>query len=214
MDKDLGLTQPVMAFELLDFVATHMETNQFLRARMTDSHRAKVTEAKDNVRHAESLFISENYSRMLLSVDLPAESADSFAFVEYLTNAVRTVFGAEAHFAGEMVSTYDLQVTFNRDNNLITVFTIISIFLIILVVFRSLSLPVVLVAIIQGAIWISMSASLLTGPMFFMSYIMATCILMGATIDYGILMSTNYLEARKTMDKKESLYTISIPFIC
>ena len=74
-----------------------------------------------------------------------------------------------------------------------------------MVVFRSLSLPVLLVAIIQGAIWICMSTSLLTGPMFFMSYIITNCILMGATIDYGILMSTTYVEYRATLDKKESL---------
>ena len=70
---------------------------------------------------------------------------------------------------------------------------------------RSLSLPVVLVAVIQGAIWIAMSTSLVTGPMFFMSYIMATCILMGSTIDYGILMSTSYIRNRIVMDKKEAL---------
>ena len=206
IDRNMDLAQPVMAFELLAFVAAHMETNEFLQARMTDEHRAKVTEARDNVLRAESLFIGESYSRMLLSVDLPAESADSSAFVEYLTQAVKSTFGDEAHVAGEMVSTYDLQHTFDDDNRLISIFTIVSIFVIILLVFRSLSLPVVLVAIIQGAIWISMSTSLLTGPMFFMSYIMATCILMGATIDYGILMSTNYLHFRKTLDKKESLY--------
>ncbi len=206
IDKDMDLAQPVMAFELLNFVADNMETNEFLRARMTETHRAKVNEARDNVLRAESMFNGENYSRMLLSVDLPAESADSSAFVEYLSQAVDATFGDEAHIAGEIVSTYDLQKTFDDDNRLISIFTIISIFVIILLVFRSLSLPVVLVAVIQGAIWISMSASLLTGPMFFMSYIMATCILMGATIDYGILMSTNYLQFRMTLDKKEALY--------
>ncbi|MBQ5634368.1 MAG: MMPL family transporter, partial [Clostridia bacterium] len=62
------------------------------------------------------------------------------------------------------------------------------------------------VTVIQGAIWISMSTSLITGPMFFMSYIVTTCILMGATIDYGILMSTNYVVLRQTFDKKQALY--------
>ena len=50
-----------------------------------------------------------------------------------------------------------------------------------------------------------MSTSLLTGAMFFMSYIITSCILMGATIDYGILMSTNYVQYRQTLDKKEAL---------
>ena len=74
-----------------------------------------------------------------------------------------------------------------------------------MLVFKSLSLPILLVLVIQGAIWISMATSLITGPMFFMSYIIATCILMGATIDYGILMSSTYVDARSTMDKKDAL---------
>ena len=99
-----------------------------------------------------------------------------------------------------------MQETFDKDNTLISIFTIVSIFVIVMLVFRSLSLPTVLVAVIQGAIWIAMSTSLITGPMFFMSYIVTTCILMGATIDYGILMSTNYVQYRATLDKKEALY--------
>ena len=155
---------------------------------------------------ATDLFVGENYSRMLLSIDLVSESEESSAFVAFLLDTVRDIFGEDAHIAGEMVSTYDLQNTFDDDNRLISIFTIISIFVIVMLVFRSLSLPVVLVAVIQGAIWISMSTSLITGPMFFMSYIVATCILMGATIDYGILMSTNYIQYRATLDKKEALY--------
>ena len=183
-----------------------MDTHELLKQKMTDDNRAKVSEAQDNVASATDLFLGDNYSRMLLSVDLPNESKESTEFVEYLTDLVKDTFGEDAHIAGKMPSTYDLQQAFDADNTFITIFTIISIFIIIVVVFRSLSLAVVLVSVIQGAIWIAMSTSLITGPMFFMSYIVTTCILMGATIDYGILMSTSYLEHRQTLDKKESLY--------
>ena len=155
---------------------------------------------------AEALFLGERYARMLLSVDLPNESEESAEFADYLSRTAREIFGENAHIAGEIVSTRDLKETFDRDNLFISIFTIVSIFLIVMLIFRSLSLPVVLVAVIQGAIWISMSASLLTGDIFFMSYIVATCILMGATIDYGILMSTNYVQFRTTMDRKTALY--------
>lgn len=200
-----GLTGAVEAIELLDFVIANMNTHELLKLKMTDANREKVLEAQEAVASGTDLFMSDNYARMLLSVDLPAESEESTAFVEYLTASVKEIFGEEAHVAGEMMSTYDLQKAFAKDNAFITIFTIISIFLIILVIFRSISLPVILVAIIQGAIWIAMATSLLTGPMFFMSYIVTTCILMGATIDYGILMSTNYVNNRTTMDKKEAL---------
>jgi len=206
LGNGLALTEAIEARDLLGFVTEHMDTHKILKAKMTDSNREKVVAAEEAIAGADSLFMSENYCRMLLSVNLPSESEESFRFVEFLTAAVKETFGEGAHVAGEIMSTYDLHAAFGRDNTFITVFTIISIFLIIMIVFRSLSLPIILVAVIQGAIWISMSTSLITGPMFFMSYIVTTCILMGATIDYGILMSTSYVQYRETMDKREALY--------
>ena len=204
--EKLGLDAPIMACDLLDFVVEMADSNKILGAKMTEDAREKLGAAQEAMKGAEGLLIGENYTRMLLSIDLPAESAESSAFVEYLIGSTKDALGEDAHVAGEMVSTYDLQVSFDNDNKLISIFTIVSIFIIVMIIFRSLSLPVILVAVIQGAIWIAMSTSLLTGPMFFMSYIMATCILMGSTIDYGILMSTNYVQYRTAMDRKEALY--------
>lgn len=206
INNKLGLAKAVEAKDLLDFVVANMDTNELLGKKMSAEHRAKVTAAQADIAGANALFLGENYSRMLLSVDLPVEGEEAGKFLEFLTGAVKDTFGEGAHIAGRMVSTYDLQVAFDKDNTFITVFTIIAIFAIIMLIFRSLSLPVVLVTVIQGAIWISMSTSLITGPMFFMSYIVTTCILMGATIDYGILMSTSYMQYRQTLDKKEALY--------
>ena len=203
--NELDLAKAVEAKELLNFVTANMDTHELLKKKMTDDHRAKVADAQDDIASATDLFLGESYSRMLLSIDLPSESEESTKFVEYLTRTVGDTFGEDAHIAGEMVSTYDLQETFDKDNTFISIFTIISIFVIVMLVFRSLSLPTVLVAVIQGAIWIAMSPLLSTEPMFFMSYIVVTCILMGATIDYGILMSTNYVQYRATLDKKEAL---------
>ena len=207
IDNKMGIANAVEAIDLLTFVTSNMDTHQLLKAKMSDDNREKVMAAQNAVESGTALLMSDHYARMLISVDLPGESEESAAFAEYLVATVKEIFGEEAHIAGEIMSTYDLQQAFAKDNIFITIFTIISIFLIILIVFRSVSLPVVLVTIIQGAVWIAMSTSLLTGPMFFMSYIVTTCILMGATIDYGILMSTNYLNNRTTMDKKEALYS-------
>lgn len=199
------LSTPMMAYELLDFVTNNMDTNSLLNKKMTITNRNKVNDAKKDIAKAEDLFISENYSRMLLSVNLPNESEETTEFVEYLSNEVKNIFGDEAYIAGEIVSTYDLEKTFDHDNLFITIFTLISIFVIVMVIFKSLSLPIILVAIIQGAIFIAMSTQLMNDGIFFMSYIVSTCILMGATIDYGILMSSNYVAYRKEKDKKESL---------
>ena len=201
-----GLDKTIEAIDLLEFVLENMNTNALLASKISEENKAKVEGAKADVERAGALFNSDNYSRMLLSVDLPREGEESFRFVQFLTQEVKSVFGEEAHVAGELVANYDLYAAFEYDNTVITIFTIVAILLIIAVIFRSVSLPVLLVAIIQGAIWMAMATSYITGPIFFMSYIVATCILMGATIDYGILMSTNYVNFRENYDRKEALY--------
>ena len=195
----------IKASDLLDFASENMNTNALLSERMTDENREKIRDAQKDVKKARDLFVGENYSRMLLSVDLPNEGEDTTEFVEFLSARVKEIFGDGAYITGEIVSTYDLEKSFDHDNTFITVFTLVSIFVIVTVVFGSLSLPVILVTVIQGAIFVAMSTQLLGGGIFFMSYIVSTCILMGATIDYGILMSSGYVAQRAVCDKKEAL---------
>lgn len=204
--NDILETGKISATDLLDFVLNAADANDLLKDRINGDMRDTITESKENMASADSLLRAENYSRILLTVTLPPESDESARFVEYLSKNVKEIFGSDAYVAGEIATTNDLTKAFDDDNRLISIFTVVSIFVIIMIVFKSLSLPVILVAIIQGAIWISMAATTLTGgAMFFMSYIMSMCILMGATIDYGILLSTNYVRARATKDKREAL---------
>lgn len=200
-----ALTAPMEARELLDFVSGNMDTNTLLKQKMSDENRKKVADATEDINKANDLFLGDSYSRMLLSLDLPNESRDTTEFVDFLIGEVKRVFGDDSYITGEIVSTYDLEKTFSHDNTFITVFTLISIFVIVMVIFRSLSLPVILVAVIQGAIFIAMSTQLIGSGIFFMSYIVSTCILMGATIDYGILMSSNYVSYRNDHDRSHSL---------
>ena len=203
--KTGALTEPIMACDLLDFVVDHMNSDALLKRKMSEEKRETVADAQADIARAETLFHGKNHSRMLLSVDLPNESEETTAFVDALSGMVREIFDEGACIAGNIVSTRDLEKIFSGDNRLITVFTLVSIFLIVLLIFRSLSLPILLVAVIEGAILIAMSTQIFTGGVFFMSYIVSTCILMGATIDYGILMSGNYVAYRSTLDKKEAL---------
>ncbi len=206
VDRDLTLDTPMMAFELLNFVSENMETNELLKTRMTQDHRQKVEDSEKDLDKAGDLFLGETHDRMLFTVDLPNEGKETTDFVDALYKKAIEIFGEEAHVAGEIVSTRDLATSFDQDNTFITVFTLISIFVIIAVIFRSLSLPVLLVAVIQGAIFLAMATQIFGNGIFFMSYIVTTCILMGATIDYGILMSSNYVAYRQSMDRENALF--------
>ncbi len=198
--------KPMQACDLVSFIKVNMYTSPLLSSKMTEEHFNKIVDAEEMMAGARELFLGREYSRILVSAKLPAEGPEMVAFIDYLLENVKDIFGEDAHITGKVVSTYDLQAAFDKDNLVITLFTIISILLVILCIFKSVSLPVILVAVIQGSVWISLSLCLIGGNLiFFMSYIVTTCILMGATVDYGILMSNNYIVFRKTMDRKEAL---------
>jgi hypothetical protein len=88
-----------------------------------------------------------------------------------------------------------------------TLITIILVFVIIMISFRSFSVPIILVLLIQGAIWINMAIPALTGrSILYIGYIIVSCIQLGSTIDYGILYANRYLDHRKTKPVQESVF--------
>jgi len=96
------------------------------------------------------------------------------------------------------MSTYDIGNAFRQDLLKVNLITLGVILLVVILSFRSFLLPLLLVFVIEGAIWISMGISRLIGePIFFMCYLICLSIQMGATIDYGILLSDQYRMLRR-----------------
>lgn len=156
---------------------------------------------------ASSALISNSgkYKRMLLEISLFIEDENSYKLLAEIKNEVNAVV-PDNYLAGESVINRDIATSFDTDNITISVFTVLAILLIVGLTFLSLSVPVLLVAIIQGAIWISMSFSAVFGsPVFFISYIICICIQMGATIDYGILVTDFYVRERQRLAPKEAV---------
>ncbi|MGM9858912.1 MAG: efflux RND transporter permease subunit [Bacilli bacterium] len=203
--NDYPLLKEVEAKDLLTFINDNKDTNELLIKKLDSEMRSQIDSANKDLNTAEDLFKGENYSRMLISMDLPTEGEDTENFVKYLKETATKYFGEDSYIAGESVSTKDLKDSFDVDSIIIAVVTIVSILLIVAITFRSASLPIILVLVIQGACWIAFATNFLTGDVFFMSYIVASCVLMGATVDYGILMSSTYIKNREIMEKKEAL---------
>ncbi|MFA7101271.1 MAG: efflux RND transporter permease subunit [Bacilli bacterium] len=191
--------------DLLYFLDENKTKNTLLKEKLTSSELEQIADGISDLDTANDLLIGEDYSRMILSVDLPNESTESTDYVNYLKDKVTEYFGEDAHIAGEVVSTVDLASTFETDQVLITLISVISILIIVSIIFKSLSLPLILVIIIQGAIFIAFATNPLFGTTFFMSYIIASSILMGATIDYGILMGSTYVGKRDKYNRSGAL---------
>lgn len=157
---------------------------------------------------AMKMFESENYCRAVFILDIEQADEKTFAFLADLEEMLDSGLfdGRATYMAGESAVLYDVEKAFDSDLTKTTLITVGCVVLIIGLTFLSVSMPLLLVYIIQGAIWISMSFSAIFGsPVFFMSYIIVSCILMGATIDYGILLSSTYVKYRQSLGRREAL---------
>ena len=158
-----------------------------------------------------SQLISKNYSRMVLSVDVPYEGEETFALVEQVRNIAQKYYSDTYYLAGEGVSTYDLMETVTNDMVKVNLMAISAVFIVLLLSLRSISLPIVLVLSIETAIWINLSIPyFMDTPIFYIAYLIISSIQLGATVDYAILMTEQYKENREMMNKKAAvIQTIS-----
>ncbi|MGM9970928.1 MAG: efflux RND transporter permease subunit [Anaeroplasmataceae bacterium] len=206
ISNNLNNSDEIIAIDLFNFINEEVETNTLLKQKLDSSKLEMLDSTRNTIDKALNIFVSDNYQRMILSLNVNNDDENSDEVVEYITKITKEVFGDDSYLAGELLSTYDLRESFEFDSLLISILTVVSIFIVLLVVFRSLSFPIVLLVVIQGAIWITCSILVLfKSDIFFMSYIVSSSILMGATIDYGILMANSYVEYRNELDKKEAL---------
>ena len=110
--------------------------------------------------------------------------------------------------AGNSVSTYDLKKVISADSVKVNLIAVLAIFLILVASFRKLRIPVILTLGIEGAIWINMTIPYITGAhLFYIGYLVVSSILLGATVDYAILMTSRYGEYRTDMTYREAILT-------
>ncbi len=185
--------------------------------KIDDNKRADIEKANDKITDAKKLLVGKNHSRAILNTTLPEEGDETFAFIEKLK---KDIDDEKAHVfvIGNSPMALEMSKTFNDEMNFITILTMISIFVVVAITFKSLLIPAILVLIIQSAVWITMSILSITGSsVYFIAIIIVQAILMGATIDYAILYTSYYLEHRKKkLDIKKALiesYNKSVPTI-
>lgn len=153
-----------------------------------------------------SSLLSENYSRIILTVDTAKEGAEAFAVV----NEVREIAGRHYpdayHLTGESVVLEDMRASITSDSVLVNLIAVGSVWLVLLISFRSLLIPFLLVLTIEGAIWINLSVPYLSGNyMVYIGFLVISTVQLGATVDYAILFTQHYVSNRATRSKHESI---------
>ena len=153
-----------------------------------------------------SKLCSDDYTRMVITVDAEYEGDAAFNLVKVIRNTAEKYYPGEWYLAGEGVSTYDLMDTITNDMPKVNLVAIGAVLLVLLLTLRSVVLPVLLVLGIESAIWINLSIPYLTGQsIFYIAYLIISSIQLGATVDYAILLTERYKECRQTMNKKDSI---------
>ncbi|MGL5312094.1 MAG: efflux RND transporter permease subunit [Peptostreptococcaceae bacterium] len=152
-----------------------------------------------------SSLISDGYSRMIITVAAEEESETAFNAVESIRTLAKEYFGDNYYLAGGSPSAYDIKTTVTSDNKVTTIGAILAIGLVIMITFKSISIPIILIIAIQSSIWVNLSFSYFEGlSIAYIGYMVISAVQLGATVDYAILYSNEYLQNRKKLLKKEA----------
>ena len=160
----------------------------------------------DTLNQFSDLLKKENHSLALIDLNLEKDSEETYAFLKQLDTDLSAHAAGSHYMVGEGVMAWELSKAFRGEMDRMTLITAAAIFLVVLLTFRSIVTPAVLVLMIQTAVYITMVLIRLQGSsIFYLAFLMVQSILMGATIDYAIVYSKYYKEARKTMGIADSI---------
>ena len=151
-------------------------------------------------------FYSENYSRIVINTNKGTEGDIPFSIVEIVQETAAKYYGNNTLSLGESVTLYDIKTTVTNDNLIVNVLTISTIALVLLVTFKSISFPVILLLTIQSSVWINLSIPYFTNSsLVFVGYLIVSTVQLAATVDYAILLTEEYQQHRKEMPALESI---------
>ena len=190
-----------MGFEpLLIFACDTLVNDPRLASMLPDSVGAQAADIKAQMKDGLGQLRKEDHSLLVILSSLPAESQETYDFVDTLTTLADARMPHEHYYVGESVMYAEMRGGFDHEMNMVTLLTIAAIFLIVALTFRSVIVPTILILAVMTAVYVNVVvAGLVSGAMLYLAYLIVQAILMGATIDYGILFANYYRESRKTM---------------
>ena len=190
---------------LIEVVKFVYDQRDAYRNRIDDDMMADLEEMYNDLVDGEHQLHTPDYSRMILRLNLPIESEETYDYLTVIKGVIGKYY-TESYFVGETAKDKDFSSAFGEDNLLISMLTIIFVVAILLFTFKSAALPVLLILVIQGSIWINFSfPTIMHSNLYFLAYLIVSAIMMGANIDYAIVISSRYLQFKQKMDYKQAM---------
>ena len=193
-----------------------MDMFMFLYEEVQDGYvtlDSELTETLDDayiqMSAAKKQLRGDNYDRMLVYLTLPESGDETYAFLDKIHEIAEKYYPDEAdsvYVVGNSTNEYDFKKSFAEDNVVVSLLSIVIVLVVLLGTFKSVGMPLLLIVVIQGSIWINFAIPTITdSPLFFLSYLIVSSIQMGANIDYAIVISSRFMEIKDTMSKRDAI---------
>ncbi len=200
--------------ELFCYVSDDILSDPRFSALIDGKAQLAILGAQNMLNSAKAQFAGKNYSRLIITTSYPDEGEMTESFITMLKDYGERLDGS-SYLIGNSAMSFEMQQTFGSEYLFITLLTAFAIFLIVAITFRSIFVPAILVLLVQCGIFITVTVTgIISGGMYYLALLIVECILMGATIDYGILFTNYYRESRRAfgiidaLKKAGSIHTI------
>ena len=164
-------------------------------------------DAQVQMQSAKAQLRGEDYDRMLVYLTLPESGEETYAFTDKILEIAQKYYPDErVYLAGNSTNEYDFEKSFAVDNKVVSIVSILIVMVVLLFTFNSAGMPVLLILVIQGCIWLNFSIPTITGKyVFFLGYLIVSSIQMGANIDYALFIASSYQELKPKMHHRDAI---------
>ena len=191
--------------KLVNYLNENIIEDERFKTFINEENKEEIKANKKSMDKSKMLLVGENYNRLIIKTTLEQETEETYNFIEDIKSLFKSDV-KEFYIVGDSPMSYEMSKTFGSEFDFISILTMIFLFIVVAVTFRSLIIPIILVLLIQCAVYLTMGIlSLTVGSTYFIALLVVQSILMGATIDYAILYSSYYLEYRKSNNIKETI---------
>jgi len=198
--KDYDDSNKMCIEDLLNYASDNIATDERIRQFIPDGALSSLSGVREQLAETIGMMRNDSHSILAIITDLPTESAETYAFIDRMNEESTELLSQEYYTVGESVMYSEMKKGFGREITIVTILTVLAIFLIVAISFKSLVVPTILVMTVMTAVYVNVVFSgVFSGTMLYLAYLIVQSILMGATIDYGILFTNYYKEKRKIM---------------
>lgn len=203
--NDADPTEKMTIVELFDLLCDKMMNDGRFAEYFDGETKKEILDGKAELEDAVAQMRGKAYARLVITSDYLDESPETSDYVTRLDTLCRENL-SEYYLVGNSVMVSEMDHAFDSEYWMISLITAISVFLVVLIAFRHPILPLILTLLVQCGVFITVTViGAYSGSIYYLALLIVQSILMGATIDYGIVFCNFYMDSRKTMDVTDAL---------